>query len=699
MRQHSLYASLQCVVHPAELDAVELQALEACLRDGGASLLDANAANGSAVTHIVCHPNAYQSFVAQRNERFVALVRPEWVFRTFLLQKLLPVDRFSPNPALIFSTLAISAGTMAKDPRKVINGLITHFGGQIVDQKEVYAGATHILYQEEGGKDADIVPEQQEHLKLLQLSYTKTDLGRNVAKWRRHFDTKMADTTFALPSCVVAYLGQRAGLDTQHHVKFTWIEECILRHCCVPEGPFAHKPTGPAPTKSDQKSRNWKTQPELHLEDLNLSKCAQVYKLGRTELGTELSVVRKLSNEKLEAMKKTMHGSIVLLAQHIAPLLREKLSEMLKTVDAKVANVPFGESYQDIVGKVVANASFVVCRYRGGFEYDEATRQASGEKYKKALSWRFDNVLSHEWIFACLSKWGHVAEDAFRYTAIKEFSGDTDSTASDHSSKKKDSGDIKPDEEIVSKTKLAITPSARSAKKAAKGGQGRFDVDGILTEIDKVPTPADKKTPANVETTTPATTSKTSKSTPGRTKDVACTLFDTPTNTATPSNKRKSRKTDTDEPMALDEASADAEEVEKEPATKVTKTDGEVAKEPPLVISISSDSNADESGAVEEANVGPANQEPAKKTKAPAKKSKAKKRKGADTEEPDVSKSSKTSSKKPKKEAPATKKSRAASPPKDSRVFLLTGDRDQAALQTSIISSLGGTVTGKVRAV
>ncbi|KAE9031075.1 hypothetical protein PF011_g277 [Phytophthora fragariae] len=695
MRQHSLYASLQCVVHPAELDAVELQALEACLRDGGASLLDANAANGSAVTHIVCHPNAYQSFVAQRNERFVALVRPEWVFRTFLLQKLLPVDRFSPNPALIFSTLAISAGTMAKDPRKVINGLITHFGGQIVDQKEVYAGATHILYQEEGGKDADIVPEQQEHLKLLQLSYTKTDLGRNVAKWRRHFDTKMADTTFALPSCVVAYLGQRAGLDTQHHVKFTWIEECILRHCCVPEGPFAHKPTGPAPTKSDQKSRNWKTQPELHLEDLNLSKCAQVYKLGRTELGTELSVVRKLSNEKLEAMKKTMHGSIVLLAQHIAPLLREKLSEMLKTVDAKVANVPFGESYQDIVGKVVANASFVVCRYRGGFEYDEATRQASGEKYKKALSWRFDNVLSHEWIFACLSKWGHVAEDAFRYTAIKEFSGDTDSTASDHSSKKKDSGDIKPDEEIVSKTKLAITPSARSAKKAAKGGQGRFDVDGILTEIDKVPTPADKKTPANVETTTPATTSKTSKSAPGRTKDVACTLFDTPTNTATPSNKRKSRKTDTDEPMALDEASADAEEVEKEPATKVTKTDGEVAKEPPLVISISSDSNADESGAVEEANVGPANQEPAKKTKAPAKKSKAKKRKGADTEEPDVSKSSKTSSKKPKKEAPATKKSRAASPPKNSRVFLLTGDRDQAALQTSIISSLGGTVTGK----
>lgn len=195
-------------------------------------------------------------------------------------------------------------------------------------------------------------------------------------------------------------------------------------------------------------------------------------------------------SQKLEAMKKALHGAIVLLAQHIAPLLREKLSDMLKTVDAKVANVPFGESYQDIVEKVVTNASFVVCRYRGGFEYNEATRQgkkvvsiywvlagllqvskptpfneaiqrpvqsfgsipgmqsfvitlsgyssrssptreelqiaihatgacllpvlsrthsthllcyeASGEKYNKALSWRFDNVLSHE-VCACRS--------------------------------------------------------------------------------------------------------------------------------------------------------------------------------------------------------------------------------------------------------------------------------------------------------
>ncbi|RLN51411.1 hypothetical protein BBJ29_000640 [Phytophthora kernoviae] len=436
MRQRSLYATLRCVVHPAELDMAELLSLELCLRDGGATLLDdANEADGNAVTHIVCHPKAYQTFSAQRNERFVALVRPEWVFRTFLLQKLLPVDRFTPNPAMFFSTLAISAGPIAKDPRKVINGLITHFGGQIVDQKEVYGGATHVLLPDEASENSGSL-EKQEFQELLQLNFTKGDIARSVEAWRVHLSEQPNGSTFTLPSCLGAYMGQRAGLSTQHHVKYDWIEEC-----------------------------------------------------------------------KLVAMKEAMTEPIVLLAQHIAPLLRETVSDVLKSVDAKVANVPFGESYQDIVGKVVTNAAFVVCRYRGGFEYDEAVRQgkrvvsiywvlagltlvkkpssfneaiqqpvksfggvpemqyfvitlsgytsrtsptreelqiaihatgacvlpvlsrthsthllcheASGEKYKKALSWRFENILSHEWIFECLSKWEHVAENTFRQIGRK----------------------------------------------------------------------------------------------------------------------------------------------------------------------------------------------------------------------------------------------------------------------------------------
>ncbi|RMX69380.1 hypothetical protein DD238_001320 [Peronospora effusa] len=746
MRQRSLYASMRCIVHPMGLEANERAVLELCLRDGGATLLkDINPVNDSAMTHIVCHPKAYQTFVEQRNERFVALVRPEWVFRTFLLQCLLPVDRFSPNPALIFSTLAISAGTIGKDPRKVIHGLVTHFGGQIVDEKEVYGGATHILYQDEKDKDSwtsEIGEKQEEDQKLLKLQFSKKELDQSVESWCHHLSTRTStDSTYLLPTCVVAYMGQHAGLATQHHVKYIWIEECVMRQSHVLEGPFYLKSTRAAIIKP-----NKTTQPNVQLEDLNLSKCAHVYQLGKTALGTELSLVRKLSNDKLKAMKKTLQGAIVLIAQHIAPLLREKLSDMLKSVDAKVANVPFGDSFQDIVGKVVMNASFVVCRYRGGFEYNEAMRQGktvvsiywvlaglsqvskptsyneaiqrpvrsfgsipgmqsfvitlsgyssrssptreelqiavhatgacllpvlsrmhsthllcyedSGEKYKKALSWRFDNVLNHEWVFACLSKWEHVAEDTFRYNSIKEQPGDTDS------SKKNNSGDINLDEKIVSKTKLPTTPSTRSVRKNKKAGQGRFDVDGVLTEIDKVPTPSDKKLLTNQKATTPAAITNPSNMTPDRSKDVACTLFDTPTNTsASPTHKRESRKNEPDEVFA------DVEEVEKEPAVKATKPEDDAVKELPSVIDISSDSNVETA------------------TMAHAKKSRTKKRKGADSVEPDTSKLSKSSSKKQKKDTAVI------SSLKMKRVFLLSGDRDQATLHTSIISSLGASVS------
>jgi hypothetical protein len=226
----------------------------------------------------------------------------------------------------------------------------------------------------------------------------------------------------------------------------------------------------------------------------------------------------------------------------------------------------------------------------------------------------------------------------------------------------------------VSKTKLAITPSVRSAKKAKKAGQGRFDVDGILTEIDKVPTPTDKKAATNPTAATPAATTKTSDSTPGRGKDVACTLFDTPTNAAAPPcSKRKSRKK-----KDADEATSEVAEVEEEPDTKAAHTD---ATEPPAVINISSDGNADESGVVEA-------EKTEQETKAPVKKSAAKKRKSAEAKEP-----ARASSKKQKKDAATSKKARAASSPKLERVFLLTGDREQATLHTSIISALGGSVS------
>ena len=232
--------------------------------------------------------------------------------------------------------------------------------------------------------------------------------------------------------------------------------------------------------------------------------------------------------------------------------------------------------------------------------------------------------------------------------------------------KTKDSGDTNLDEKVVNKTKLATTPRTRSVRKTKKAGQGRFDVDGILTEIDKVPTPSDKELLAYQKATTPTATTNSSNLTPGRSKDVACTLFDTPTNTsASPTNKRESRK---NEP---DEAFADVEEVEKEPAVKATKPEYDAVKELPSVIDISSDSNV----------------ETATETQVPVKKSTMKKRKGAGSVEPDTSKLSTSSSKKQKAETAVISSS------KMKRVFLLSGDRDQATAHTSIITSLGASVS------
>lgn len=86
-------------------------------------------------------------------------------------------------------------------------------------------------------------------------------------------------------------------------------------------------------------------------------------------------------------MQTALSGAIVLLAQHIAPVLKDNLLNLLRSAKAKVANVPLGDSYQDIVRKVVANASFVVCCYRAGFEYEEAVRQ---QKRVVSLFWVLD---------------------------------------------------------------------------------------------------------------------------------------------------------------------------------------------------------------------------------------------------------------------------------------------------------------------
>lgn len=286
MRQHQLFAQLACFVCSDALTAAESAALECCLRDGGAALAE----DPGAATHIVCHPQHYARFLPRRNERFVAIVRPEWVFKSFLLQTLVSVDRFSANPALIFSALVISAGPIDKDPRKVIDGLIAHFGGQIVESESDAVGATHVLALDEPSQ-----PEEPPvHHHWLRLSYTESDVLRNVQTWKKWLLDRPASLEFALPSCIVAWLGKVTGLSEQHHVTYAWIEDCVRRKTRVPEGASSNKTTD----GKVKKAPSWKTRPETQIENIGLAACARVYQSTKSDPGgVELTLARRSSAE------------------------------------------------------------------------------------------------------------------------------------------------------------------------------------------------------------------------------------------------------------------------------------------------------------------------------------------------------------------------------------------------------------------
>jgi hypothetical protein len=368
MRHRVLFDRLCVYVCPDALASADFELLECCLRDGGAAL--STDAQHAGVTHVVCHPSEHARFAGGRAERFYAIVRPEWVLRAFVLQKIVPVDTFSADPRLFFSTLAIAAGSIDKDPRKVIDGLIAHFGGQVIEDPSDVSGATHVLSPDGVASEAAVTDAQR----ALQLAYADADVVRQVELWKQWLDERPASLDFPLPGCLVAHIGKGAGVSESHHVNYAWIEECVRLKQRVAEAAFSK-----TATDGDSDLPNWKSRMDVKVEDLELGTVASVYLNARAAAAStstgELAVMRKLSPDRLAVMQSTLAGAIVLVAQHIPSQLKEPVAEILKTAKAKVANVPLGDSYPDIVRKVVTNASFVVCRYQSGLEYEEAVRQ------------------------------------------------------------------------------------------------------------------------------------------------------------------------------------------------------------------------------------------------------------------------------------------------------------------------------------
>ncbi|TMW68818.1 hypothetical protein Poli38472_006286 [Pythium oligandrum] len=777
MRERHLFERLCVYVCPDGFSSVEFVALECCLRDGGAAVVSEPQTH--ALTHVVCHPDDYHRFHPGRNERFYAIVRGEWVFRSFLTQHVLPVEKFNADPQLFFSSLVIAAGSIDKDPRKVIDGLITHFGGQIVENQRDTEGATHVLCPEEAL--ATETPSVSDAQRIFQLPYSDADVARITDEWKQWLDERPVSLDFALPGCLAAFLGKAASLDQCQRVSYNWIEECVRRKQHVAELPFSNPKTTPRVSSK----ASWKDHPEVDLKILDVTPQKAVYANIRATLlhsNGELQVARKASPDRIAAMEEALAGAIVLVAQHIPPQLKEAVSEVLKAAKAKVANVPLGDSYREIVRKVVTNASVVVCRYQSGIEYEEALRQnkrivsvywalaglgsgsvagglrdalhrpvakfggipgmqnlvitlsgfnsrtlptredvqmaiqatgacvlpvlsrshsthllcyeASGEKFKKAQSWNFDNILSAEWLLQCIVQWKHVPEDDYCMgtRTRKETRSEPDST-------------VELTTPALAAQKVAHPPMAESSKgnqddqKANASGSAGETTPTRNESASKTKTDASagkKAQPASTDESPPVRSRRTSRrSSVQSTEPEPETIpedfefqFGKKIKAAVSAKSAQKGKSNQKAKALIDSADENDTGSDAVPDITMVMADEEGAKTKDVEPAVTSKSKAKkitttrkrkptESAPTTESNEDEQPEEVSeKKTKATAKKQKVTKA-AADTAAPTKSR---------KAPARATKDS-------SGRVFLLTGSREESAVNESIVLSVGGTVS------
>ncbi|DBA02892.1 TPA: hypothetical protein N0F65_005919 [Lagenidium giganteum] len=781
MRDHRLFARVVCFVDAKGLSLVQARLLGCCVRDGAATIT--TDVNSPQLTHIICTSDAYGSHVATLNTRFVAIVRPEWVFRSFLLQTLLPVDRFSADPTLFFSTLAIAPGRVEKDPRKVLDGLIHHFGGHVVDDKDgqssARAGATHFL-----SADEDERMDGSDHDTVFGPMPTESDVASAVDAWSQAQVDQSATVDFAIPRQVVDLLGNAAGIADRFAVGYSWLEECVRSKSRAAEGP------GSSGARSNGNDRHGRRGESVAIERLDLIAYANAY-AGARSIHADTLNARKASAEKGVALQDVAAGVIVLLAQHVPPEVKDKASEILKSVQAKVATVPLGESYKDIIRKVVANASLVVCQYQDGFEYEEAQRQekrvislysvfcgrvcdgdkshpeaiihrpiksyggidgmrklvitlsgftsrtrpsrediqvaihatgacvlpvlsrahsthllcfeAKGEKYKKAKSWGFRNILPHKWLFDCLSEWKYLSEEGYLW--------DTPSTVDVPEAKQQAQPVVKttnaaapaepePDVECMPEKKPNTipekAPAALDASMLTGARSNRFEIDDVLSELDG---------------RTPLRSKRSAGGLDGGPNGLSCVLFDTPTvksktTRSSPNGKAQQQKALFDDRESDDEVQLPAKRTPTKAATK-KKAENSVDRDETLPLE------------AKEAAASPAKTEkenpvetPVEISVKPASKSSKKTEKKSTVETPPAKKGRKRLSTRDGNEAAISAAPTPKEPPASStkrqkvatvdltttaklptRKFLLTGSQEECVINESIILSLKGEVS------
>jgi hypothetical protein len=279
MRCRGLFQEVCFVITESSFSASEKVSLECCLLDGGAQI--ATSIKDTSLTHIICTSNKYNKFISIRNERFVAIVTKEWVFKSFLSQALLPIDRFSANPSMFFSSLVIAPGKVEKDPRKVIDGLITHFGGKVVDGEELYQAATHILCSDK----STISNIKVKHHAFFAHTWKETEVLKECMSWREILRDKNIPSDFMISSATLSFLGSNAGIGIQYHVTYGWLEECVRKKNRVDEKPFV---------TLEKKNMTPDTPVQyVAVDKLGLQNIVNVYEGAKESL--ELALMKKIS--------------------------------------------------------------------------------------------------------------------------------------------------------------------------------------------------------------------------------------------------------------------------------------------------------------------------------------------------------------------------------------------------------------------
>ncbi|RHY17486.1 hypothetical protein DYB36_009830 [Aphanomyces astaci] len=384
--------------HPAwwvyicpSITGVQRQCVQVCVRVMGGAMtesLDVVQGKGGrpgtttdVQGYVVCLPSHYDSYLTLREDSYVPLVTPTWIFRSVLQnsQVLLPTDRFSANPTKVFSSVVMYCVQVDVDPRKVIAALMVNGGGQLVSLPT--NAATHVLCLRNSGSDYTQAVEWQRQTKSM-----LDDVATNVALVRDGCDRFAAGgCKGSLPDMVVQYLLGQCGLLSPQIVSYDWVQECVRQGRRVPETDFSFPDNA---TPSPSSSAN---EPPLTLQDL-IDTCQKQTIYPPAPASDDFWKDLSQHAPRSEAMV----GEAIVFARHIPSSLQVRMRHALEALGAAVL------PSHDIV-----KATYVVCGYQSGAEYSAALTLHKP-------------VVSMQWVAACIAAKAIVAMSPLATSLVRQ---------------------------------------------------------------------------------------------------------------------------------------------------------------------------------------------------------------------------------------------------------------------------------------